>query len=265
VEHLGGADVVVNAAGLAAPESDDEADLYGANTMVPAVLAEAAAAAGVARFVHISTAAVQGRRDPLDETPEVEPMTPYARSKASAESILLESRVRTPAAVSIYRPTSVQGRDRAMTRHLVRLAGRRWVPVAGAGDAPVPVSLVDNVAAGIVHLIRSPELPRIVLQPWEGMTSRSLLESLGGTRIVGVPPALMRLAVRSLYAGGTRSARIAAVARRADLLVFGQPQDARVLVDLGFSPSGGAAAYGRLAAEVRADLAGELAHRDDGQ
>jgi nucleoside-diphosphate-sugar epimerase len=261
VEQLGGADVVVNAAGLAAPENDDEADLYGANTMAAAVLAEAAAAAGVARFVHISTAAVQGRRDPLDESPEVEPMTPYARSKSSAESILLERRVGTPASVSIYRPASVQGRDRAMTRQLVKLAGHRWVPVAGAGDAPVPVSLVDNVAAGIVHLVRSPEVPGIVLQPWEGMTSRSLLASLGGARIVGVSPALMGLAVHSLYAAGTRSARIAAVARRADLLVFGQRQDARALADLGFSPLGGAAAYARLAAEVRADLAGELAHR----
>ncbi len=251
VRQLCGVDVIVNAAGLARPESAAVEALYGANAALPGVLAQAAADAGVRRMVHVSSAAVQGRRDPLDESTEVAPTTPYARSKALGEALLLERQVRTPQQVALYRPTSVQGADRPMTRKLVKLASLPILPVSGAGDAPLPVALVENVAAGIVFVCRSEECPQVVLQPWEGMTARSLLHALGPARVVPVPRPLMRVAMGVLYQTGRTWPRLGASARRLDILVFGQKQDARALPAMGFAPPVGPEGYARLAAQVR--------------
>jgi dTDP-4-dehydrorhamnose reductase len=87
--HLTGAEAVVNAAGLADPSATDEHALFSANAVFATVVAAASAKAGISRLIHMSTAAVQGRRDPLDESPETEPFSPYSSSKALAEQLLL--------------------------------------------------------------------------------------------------------------------------------------------------------------------------------
>jgi nucleoside-diphosphate-sugar epimerase len=69
-------DVVVNAAGMAAPGAAEHPSLFGANAVLPLVVAEAAAVVGAGRLVHVSTAAVQGRLDPLDESSRRFPLSP---------------------------------------------------------------------------------------------------------------------------------------------------------------------------------------------
>ena len=59
-EAFAGAQVVVNAAGLAAPNMQDLPLLMGANALLPAVIAIAAQRTGVRRVIHLSSAAVQG-------------------------------------------------------------------------------------------------------------------------------------------------------------------------------------------------------------
>ena len=88
VDSLRG-DVAINAAGLAAPASGDAAGLRGANAVWPAVMSLACREAAVPRLVHLSSAAVQGRREPLDESTEHEPFSRYTRSKAEGEDALL--------------------------------------------------------------------------------------------------------------------------------------------------------------------------------
>ena len=80
-----GVQVVVNAAGLATPGGTDSPALRGANALLPLVVADAADAAGVQRFVHLSSAAVQGHRPFLDESSHVQPFSAYSRSKALGE------------------------------------------------------------------------------------------------------------------------------------------------------------------------------------
>lgn len=250
VAMLEGVDVIVNAAGLATPDSQATGPLYGANAVLPAVLAQAAATAGVPRMVHISSAAVQGRREPLDETRGVDPLTPYGDSKASGEAVLFERHVETPRELVVYRPTSVQAATRSMTRQLVRFASLPAIPTCHRGEAPLPLALIDNVAAGIVHVCRAATCPEVVLQPWEGMTLRSLLAAWGRARVVPVPQLVARASLGLLYAGGRIAPPLAAAARRLELITFGQAQDARALRVLGFSPPAGAAAYRKLAEEV---------------
>ena len=110
--ELSGVDVLVNAAGMAEPESDEVERLFDSNAVLAAVVAQTAAGAGVPRLIHISSAAVQGRRDPLDETDELEPLTAYGRSKAAGERVLRQRKVDVPAELVVYRPTSVQGPSR---------------------------------------------------------------------------------------------------------------------------------------------------------
>ncbi|WP_235460061.1 NAD-dependent epimerase/dehydratase family protein, partial [Yonghaparkia sp. Soil809] len=54
-QALGEVDVVVNAAGIAAPDSRRGASLTGANALLPAIIVAAAQRAGSRRFVHVSS------------------------------------------------------------------------------------------------------------------------------------------------------------------------------------------------------------------
>jgi nucleoside-diphosphate-sugar epimerase len=247
------ADVVVNAAGLAAPEEYDLPRLLAANAVLPGVIANLAAEAFVPRLIHVSSAAVQGRMDPLDETATLQTFSPYSSSKAAGELVLSEPGVQVPREVIVYRPTSVQGNDRTITQSLVRLASRGVLPITGRGDAPLPICLVENVAAGVLHVakMQSP-CPRICLQPWEQMTTRLLLEAFGEEpTLIRVPRRAVRFGcglARHLVGG---SSRREAKMRRLELLAFGQAVEACALQRAGFVPAAGVEAYRRLAEQVR--------------
>ncbi len=189
-------DVVINAAGDPRSGSRDVAHLWAANAVLPAVVAQAAQRAGVRRLVHVSTAAVQGRRDPLDESAAMDPLSPYASSKAEGERYLLAARAGrgevTPELV-VYRPASVQAIGHPATHAFARVVSRLpFVPVAGSGDRPVPVALLANVVAGILWAATTveaaPTIPAIVLQPDEAMTVLRLVEIFGARRMLPLPP-----------------------------------------------------------------------------
>lgn len=251
VRLLEGCDVLINAAGSATPGSADLADLFDANVVLPGVLARLAGRAGVRRFVHVSSAAVQGRRDPLDETEVVAPTTPYARSKASAER-LLRNLDPAPPELVIYRPTSVQGAGRSMTRSLVRLASRPAVPIVGDGSRPVPLALVDNVAQGIIVSAVAPSVTGVVLQPWEGLTHSLMWELLGqNPKLVRIPKPVAAASIALAALAGRLQPRAQALSRRMELLAWGQGQEAEVLGSLGFKAALGHDAYRDLANEIR--------------
>lgn len=254
---LVGADAVVNAAGMADPGCSDFEALYAANAVQPVVVAMATAEAGVRRLVHLSTAAVQGRRDPLDETMILAPGTPYGQSKAEAERALLRPGQRAvPDETVIYRPTSVHGAGRAVTRRLAKWAANApALPVCGPGDQPVPVSLVQNVAAGVVFAATSPRVERVVVQPSEGLTVRRLLELFRARRIVSLPVLPTGLLLGSLAVVGRASPSFEARLRRLELLLRGQGTAARHLTDAGFQLLAGPDAWDELVSSERGDRA----------
>ena len=243
----------VNAAGLASPDAAEDDALYGANALWPAVLALACARAGATRLVHLSSAAVQGERAVLDETWETTPFSPYSRSKALGEAALRELAPRLPdGLLTIVRATSVQGPGRRTTAALARVASSPLASVAGAGDAPSPVSSLAALAQFTVDVAEARPDRLLVLQPWEGMTVRGVLEAAGGREPLRLPAPLCRAAVAGGYAlSRLAGGRLHGAVRRAEVMWFGQAQAPGWAEEAGAVPTPRAAAVLREAAAVR--------------
>ncbi|GAA2159179.1 NAD(P)-dependent oxidoreductase [Pedococcus bigeumensis] len=222
-DQLVGCAVLVNAAGAASALSTDLPGLLGANSLLPGVLQEAARRAGLARFVHVSSAGVQGRRNPLDESSTHDGSSPYTISKALGEDLLDEL---WWDATVVLRPTSVHGPGRAVTMSVARVARSPLAVVAAPGEDPTPQVHVRQVARSaeiLTDLTLAP--PRIVLQPWEGFTTSSFLTLLGGRRPLRLPRRLVRSAVRGAFlTSHLGGGRIWAQARRLEMLTLGQSQ-----------------------------------------
>ena len=217
---LANCSVVVNAAGVATATALGHDTLFGADALLPAVVA--GATSGGARLVHVSSAAVQGRREVLDESSETAPFSPYSAAKSVGEILVAERDGETVC----FRPTSVHGRDRAVTRTLARALRSPVASVAGEGDRPTPQVLVGNVADAIAHVATTLEVPPpVVLQPWEGLTTAGLVRLLGGREPRHLPDAMARAAVATAFRVGRRSGGAAGVARRMEMLWFGQRQE----------------------------------------
>lgn len=224
--ELAGTDVVINAAGLATPTGADSPELRGANALLPVLIADAADDAGARRFLHLSSAAVQGHRPVLDESAEVEPFSAYSRSKALGEAALA---ARTPGKcpVTCLRATSVQGTARETTDSLVRIASTPLASVAGRGNAPSPVSSVDALCDFVLAAGRYPgTVPPVILQPWEGATVASVLSAAGGRKPLQLPAWLCRAGLKAGYVvSALLGERLHGTLRRVEMMWFGQRQE----------------------------------------
>lgn len=230
VEQLTGVDVVINAAGAASPDGDATRELWGANAYLPAVLAHASRRAGAARFIHLSSAAVQGRARHLDEAPRYAPFSPYSRSKAVGELALL-ALARTEAAertgIVIVRATSVQGPGRPTTQKLRRLASSRLASVASPGKQPSVISGLHGLAATVEATgAEQGAVAGIVLQPWEGLSVEDVLTLAGGRPPLTIPRWICATTLAAGYLAGRAAPQFAGLARRLEMMWFGQSQDA---------------------------------------
>lgn len=231
-DSFAGADVVVNAAGLAAPDGSDQDALVGANALLPVLILSAAERTGVQRVLQMSSAAVQGSVDCLDETPRSEPFSPYSFSKALAETALRRELDRDgePGTVMpqlvILRATSVQGPGRPTTQRLVSFASSPASSVAGDGSAHTPVTSVEALAELAVTLGgHAGQIPRIVVQPWEGATTASILRDAGRREPAHLPAPLCRAAVGAGYlVSRAAGSRWHGAVRRLEVTWFGQRQ-----------------------------------------
>jgi nucleoside-diphosphate-sugar epimerase len=243
------ADCVVNSAGVAEAASKDEGSLVAANGVVPGYLAMAAFMAGVPRFIQVSSAAVQGRTDVLDASPNVAPFSPYSRSKALGA---LLARKAHPGTVE-YRPPGVHGIDRRVTQVTARIARSRISSVARPGSSPSPQVLLKNAADAIAFLATSQvPPPAIVAHPSEGLTTASVLMLLGEREPIEIPRALAKIVVSLGMACGRLAPAVAANTRRIEMMWFGQSQAPSWLTDAGWKPPAGYEAWkelGRLLAD----------------
>jgi len=247
-ESVGDVSAVVNAAGDPRASSGDESALVAANSLVPGLLAAAVVLADCPRFVHVSSAAVQGPAPTLDSTPTVAPFSAYSRSKALGEALAREF---GGASAVIYRPPGVHGVDRRVTRMTARIAHSRVSSVARPGTAPTPLTLLTNVADAIAFLATtSQQPPGIVAHPWEGLTTSSVLSLLGDREPAQIPAPLARAVVSALRAAGRALSPLAGNARRIEMLWFGQLQADSWLTAAGWRPPAGEDAWRELGASV---------------
>lgn len=233
-------DAVVNSAGVADPQAATSPSLRAANVVLPALIARAVHVTGVGRFLHVSSAAVQGRRDPLDEQAAWQPFSPYSQSKADAEKLLLSGEwappdQAQPPNIVLYRATSIHGPDRPLTRTLAHVANGPLVPVCRRGDVPLPVALRHNLGAGVVHAVATQNLNGIALQPAEGITAAQLWRVFNpNVRLLNLPVTLGRLGLSAMRSFGTLHPKADAMARRLELLLLGQSVHAEKLPASGF-------------------------------
>lgn len=248
-EHFAGADSIVNAAGDPDASSRDLARLCAVNALLPGVLASIAADCSQRpRFVHVSSAVVQGRAKVLDSSVRVDPFSPYAQSKILGEDAV---RRNLPVGHVIYRPSSVHDPSRRVTRTVARLAGSPLRSIAGGQTRPSPQAHITNVASAVAFLATTErEVPGTVIHPWEGLTTLSLMQLLGGRDPRVVPETYARLIVATLAQAGRLAEPLAANARRIEMMWFGQRQDQSWLSSAGWSPPVGAEGWKQLRRDV---------------
>lgn len=181
------------------------------NVDVTAALARQAAAAGVARFVFLSSVKVHGDMSPpgraLVETDPIAPADAYGRSKAEAEAVLGEIASETGLGVTILRPPLVYGPGvRANMAALIR-AVRRGTPLPLGAVNGNRRSLVsrDNLIAALLTTLDDPRAigESFLVADGEDVSTRELLLRIGRAlgrppRLVPVPPAVLALALTAL-------------------------------------------------------------------
>ncbi|WP_330476575.1 NAD-dependent epimerase/dehydratase family protein [Terrabacter sp. C0L_2] len=261
-DAIEGCHCVINAAGDPNASSTDQTALLQANALLPGLLAEAVSDVPGARFVHVSSAVVQGRAAMLTDSDEFDVFSPYAVSKAEGERAIRRA---CPERHVIYRPPSVHAPDRRVSRSVVRLAESPLRSVAAPPTSPSPQALVENVASAIAFLATcTPEPPSVVIHPWEGMTTGGLMRVLGGREPRVLPQRFASRIVQLLERAGRRSGPIATNARRVEMMWFGQGQDRSWLTGAGWTPPVGIEGWEELRMRIKTEAArGDMGGTDD--
>lgn len=143
---VAGADAVVHLAGKTIDRDGtgfDEINVEGTRR-----LCRAALAAGVSRFVYVSSVGVYGHgahRD-ADESTPVRPDTPFSRSKAEAERLVLEPHRRGDWTAIVLRHRFVYGEGDAHVLPRMMVAARKYPFWIGGGRARLSLVPADDLA-----------------------------------------------------------------------------------------------------------------------
>ena len=206
-----GAEIVVHTAAALPLYSEQDiltTDIDGTRTVI-----ETAHAAGVRRFVHISSTAVYGIPDhhPLLEDDRLEGVGPYGKAKIAAEEICLQFR-RKGMCVPILRPKSFVGPERLGVFALFYdwARDRRSFPLLGNGKNRYQLLDVEDLCEAIWLCATLPEdraNDTFNIGAREFTTMRedyqAVLDEAGfGKRMVGLPAAPAIWTLRLLEALG---------------------------------------------------------------
>jgi UDP-glucose 4-epimerase len=217
---LEGVDLVVHAAALThvlRETAGDRPQYDEVNARGTGRLAQAAAAAGIRRFVYLSSIKVNGEENAQgpyrpDDAPN--PHDGYARSKLEGEGQLQQAAARSRMEPAIVRPPLVYGPGvRANFLRLMRWVDRGWPLPFGAIRNQRSLVNVWNLSDLIVTLLAH---PRTVAGVWlvsdgEDLSTPELVRRLAralqrAVRLLPVPPAVLQIS-------GALAGRSAEVAR----------------------------------------------------
>ncbi|MGE5126789.1 MAG: NAD-dependent epimerase/dehydratase family protein [Betaproteobacteria bacterium] len=122
-------------------------------------LLEAAAAAGVGRFVHTSTVGVHGdvKDPPADENAPIAPGDVYQATKAEAEALALRFHRQRGLPVSVVRPGAIYGPGETRLLKLFRAIARGRYAVVGSGRSFYHPVYIDDLVQGFLLALERPE------------------------------------------------------------------------------------------------------------
>ncbi len=201
---LAGVGAVVHAAGLGHRRGVAGAVWRGANVDAAVNLARAAKAAGVGRFVLISTAHVLGRvrEGVVCDLTSVGPMDDYARSKLEAELAVAEV---FGAGLSVVRPVAVIGPGCPGNLQLVMKLLSRGVPLPfGSIDNRRSFIAAEDLGRLVLAVLRAEAAPGVVLAAHpESIGTPALIRALASgmglrPRLLPCPPAALAAGARLL-------------------------------------------------------------------
>ncbi len=197
---------VVHCAALTSPWGRP-ADFERANVSATAALLDAAVAAGLRRFVHVSTPSIYGahvHREGLTETSPLppRPVNEYARTKLAAERLVLAAKDRLE--VVVLRPHALIGvGDTVLLPRLARAASTGRLRRIGDGRARTDLTCVENAALACRLALEAPAAA-VVGEAFNVTNGEPmpLWDALGQfLRAAGLPPPRGRVPFRLAWAG----------------------------------------------------------------
>ena len=208
---LAGGDAVVHLAAhvhvMRAATPDSLAEFRAVNTQGTLKLAGQAAAAGVRRFIFVSTVKVlgEGKEAPYRDTDGAAPHDAYGISKQEAEEGLRRIEAATGMAVTILRPPLVYGPGvGANFLRLLRLVESGWpLPLASVTDNRRSMIYVGNLVDAILRCVEHPAAAgrTFLVSDGEDLSTAALIRQLAtaagrAPRLLPCPPAALALAAR---------------------------------------------------------------------
>jgi nucleoside-diphosphate-sugar epimerase len=200
-DALKGADALVHLANIA-HRAADVAELRRVNVAASAALAEDARAAGVRRFLYLSSLKVHGERSSAGPLAEASPLAPedaYGRSKLEAERAL--KAVSGDMELAVLRPPLVYGPGvKANFLALMRAIARGWpLPFASIRNRR-SLLYVGNLCDAILCCITAPQAAgrEFLLSDGAPVSTPQLCAALGEAlgrpaTLFAFPPAVLRL------------------------------------------------------------------------
>jgi nucleoside-diphosphate-sugar epimerase len=154
-----GADAVVHVAAVYRTAGHPDAYYRDVNVGGTERLLEAAAQAGVRRFVHTSTVGVHGdvRNPPADESAPIAPGDIYQATKAEAEARALAFHRERGLPVTVVRPGAIYGPGERRFLKLFRAVARGRYAVVGSGRAFYHPVYIDDLVDGYLLALHEPE------------------------------------------------------------------------------------------------------------
>jgi dihydroflavonol-4-reductase len=137
------------------PESYRRVNVEGTRTAL-----EAAAAAGVKRFIHCSTIGVHGdvRETPATENAPFNPGDLYQETKLEAESMVREAVGRWPMEIVVVRPCSMYGPGDLRMLKMFRMLTKRTFFKAGPCRENFHAVYIDDVVNGFLRAATAPDI-----------------------------------------------------------------------------------------------------------
>ncbi len=194
IEALEGIDVVYHLAGMLGGEPVPDAayrDLHINGTLNMLVTAQAA---GVKRFIHVSSPGVLGpiHDPPADETRPHAPSNIYEATKSEGEKLALAFARRTDLPLTVIRPEFVYGPGDTHVLGLFQAIQKGRFFYIGDGESRVHPTFIDDAVRGMVLGEKAGQTGRVyhIAGP-EPVTIRRLATTIA--EAVGVSPPRLRL------------------------------------------------------------------------